>query len=250
MSHAEQEEPTSGSARVAFGGENGTRKSVAAVVATVLLGLGVFTAGVKTAPLLDSGPDNSLPTRIGNDVGKSTSVGAAVAELRSQGIIVRHNVRQSLNALLYWYDRRTDLQQNLSTPVGTPDLVALLSYAASVDDATAVSLVPYRPGLAELRGRMGILDGGGADINSALFWLFANRVDPQIDTDGVITVLASVWKQRPEIHEQFLSGGRLQLAPLLFWAANVPVDDPAAQELARIQYQLEQLPAEFRAARS
>lgn len=231
-------------------GRGSALRRATALLSVALLAAGVFVAGLKTAPLLRKGPDNSLPTRIGNRVGESKSIHAAVRSLRSQGIIVRPNVRQSLDALLYWYDKRLDLQANLSTPDGTPDLVHLLAYAATVDDATAVSLVPYRPGLTELRGRMGILDGGGADINSALFWLFANRKNPQIDTDGVITVLAGVWKQRPEIHQQFVTDGRLQLVPFLFWAANVPFDDPSISDLTRIQYQLEQLPAEFSVAAS
>ncbi len=212
----------------------------------LLVLVGVFAAGVIVAPRFDDGPDNSLPTRIGNDVGKSQSLDGVVRGLRAQGVIVRPNVRQSLGALLYWYDKRDDLRANLSASDGSPDLVRLLAYAATVDDATAVSLVPYRPGLGELRGRLGIIEGGGADINSALFWMFANRADPQIDTDPVITVLAGVWKQRPELHQQFLAGGRLQLVPLLFWAANVPSEDPSLTDLTRIQYQLEQLPAEFR----
>lgn len=231
---------------------------MARVAAAVLMLGGSFWAGLRSAPLFDDGPDNSLPSRIGNNVGNvgdggdggdSSSLPAVTRTFAAEGVLVRKNVRQSLEALLFWYDTRPDLRANLSTPDGQPDLVGLLAYAATVDDATAVSLVPYRPGLAELRGRMGILEGGGADISSALFWLFANRRDPQIDTDGVITVLGQLWKSRPDIHEQFLVGGRLQLVPLLFWAANVPKDDPSASLLNRIQFQLEQLPAELSAAR-
>ncbi len=236
MVRAEQEEKPSGSARVASAGR---------LAAVLLVIAGSFVGGVKAAPRFRTGPDNSLPTRIGNNIGPSQSVDAALKELRAEGVHIRPNVRQSLDALLYWFDRRPDLQSNLGRPDGSPDLVRLLAYAASVDDATAVSLVPYRPGLSELRGRMGIIDGGGADITSALFWLFANRPDPQIDTDAVITVLVGVWKSRPEIHEQFVVQGRLQLVPYLFWAANVPSDDPSLAMLTPIQYQLEQLPAEL-----
>jgi hypothetical protein len=236
VASAEQEEKPSGSARVA---------SVGRLAAALLVVAGSFAGGVKTAPRFRTGPDNSLPSRIGNNVGPSRSIDAALKQLRIEGVLIRPNVRQSLDALLYWFDKRPDLRSNLGRPDGSPDLVPLLAYAATVDDATAVSLVPYRPGLSELRGRMGIIDGGGADITSALFWLFANRPDPQIDTDAVITVLAGVWKSRPEIHEQFLVQGRLQLVPYLFWAANVPSDDPSVTVLTRIQFQLEQLPAEL-----
>lgn len=238
MSRAEQEEKPSGSARVAPAGR---------LVAVLLVVGGSFGGGIKAAPRFRPGPDNSLPTRIGNNVGTSKSIEATVKKLRGEGVLIRPNVRQSLDALLYWFDRRPDLQTNLGRPDGSPDVARLLSYAAIVDDATAVSLVPYRPGLSELRGRMGIIDGGGADITSALFWLFANRRDPQIDTDGVITVLVGVWKSRPEIHQQFLVDGRLQLVPYLFWAANVASDDPSLAVLTPIQYQLEQLPAELHA---
>ncbi len=158
---------------------------------------------------------------------------------------MRPNVRQSLDALLYWFDKRPDLQQVLGTPAGKPELVQLLAYAATVDDATAVSLVPYRPGLSELRGRMGIIEGGGADITSALFWGFANRHDPVIDTDPVITILVQVWKSRPELHSQFVLNGRLQIVPYVFWASTVPSDDPSADVLAPIQFPLEQLPTEL-----
>ncbi len=210
-----------------------------------LLALGVaFGAGVRTAPFFAPGPNNSLPKRIGNNVKHSKSLPAEVKRLRADGIIVRPNVSQSLDALLYWHDRRPDLQAAFRTPEG-PNLVQLLAYAATVDDSTAISLVPYRPGLAELRGRMGIIDGGGADITSALFWMFANRRNPQIDTDGTIALLATVWKTRPEIHEQFLANGRLQLVPFMFWAANVPAEDSSYELLIRISPELEQLPAEF-----
>jgi hypothetical protein len=219
-----------------------------AILVGSLLGV-TFFAGVRLSPHFRSGPDNSLPPRIGNNTGPSKSLNAVVADLRQDDIIVRPNVKQSLDALLFWFDKRPDLQQVLGTPDGTPDgkpdLVKLLAYAATVDDATAVSLVPYRPGLSELRGRMGIIEGGGADISSALFWGFANRPHPVIDTDPVITILVQVWKSRPEIHEQFVVNGRLQLVPYVFWASTVPSDDPSANVLAPIQFPLEQLPAEL-----
>jgi hypothetical protein len=249
VSRAGQEEATSGSARLASRGERSiaTRSAVlGSVLAMVVALAGVsFGLGVRLAPRFQSGPDNSLPTRIGNNVGASDSLDRVVSQLRGEGVLVRRNVRESLDALLHWFDRRPDLQAAFTAQDGSVDLVGLLGYAATVDDATAVSLVPYRPGLSELRGRMGIIEGGGADVTSALFWLFANRTDPQIDTDPVITILASVWKTRPEIHQQFLVGGRLQVAPFVFWAANVPSDDPSVGEFRRIQFQLDQLPAEL-----
>jgi hypothetical protein len=214
-------------------------------VCAALLALAVcFGAGVRSAPFFASGPDNSLPKRIGNNVQHSKSLPAAVTRLRNEGIIVRRNVRDSLDALLFWFDKRPDLQEAFGTPDG-PDIVRLLAYAATVDDSTAISLVPYRPGLAELRGRMGIIEGGGADFTSALFWMFANRPDPQVDTDGTIAVMTTVWKARPEIHQQFVINGRLQLGPLLFWAANVAADDPSYDLLVTISPELEQLPAEL-----
>jgi hypothetical protein len=217
-----------------------------AQVCAVALVLGVtFGAGVRSASFFADGPDNSVPKRIGNNVKHSKSLPAAVKQLRAEGIIVRPNVSESLDALLYWYDKRPDLQAVFSLTPGQPDLVKLLDYAAEIDDSTAVSLVPYRPGLSELRGRMGIIEGDGADITSTLFWLFANREDPQVDTDGTIAVLTNLWKARPEIHDQFVANGRLQLVPLIFWAANVPTDDPSYDLLVPITPELEQLPAEF-----
>jgi hypothetical protein len=221
------------------------RNLLAAIAGVVVVLAGTLYAGIRLAPRLADGPDNSVPAAVADNVGSAQSINSVVASLEREGIVVRRNVRDSLEAVLWWWERRSDLQQAFSLPSGEPDLVALLQFMGDVDDATAVSLVPYRPGLTELRGRMGIINDADADIHGALFWGFANRRNPQIETDPVITRLARVWLDRPELREQFTRNGRLQLVPYVFWASTVPADDPAYAYLSEITYQLEQLPAEL-----
>jgi hypothetical protein len=221
------------------------RNRVAGAVGVAAVLIGTFYAGIRVAPRLKDGPDNSVPAAVAANVGKAKSLDDVVAKLEGEGIVVRPNVRDSLEAILWWWERRPDLQAAFGASDGGPEMMGLLQYAADVDDATAVSLVPYRPGLTELRGRMGIINDTDADIHGALFWGFANRRNPQIESDPVITRLAKVWLDRPELRRQFMRNGRLQLVPFVFWASTVPSDDPDYKYLSEITFQLEQLPAEL-----
>jgi hypothetical protein len=215
---------------------------------SALIGFGLaFFLGVRVAPKFQSGPDNFVPREVAGDVGRARSLNANVRRLEAEGVMIRPHVRDALEASLWWLERRPDLQAAFGKPEQV-DIGALLGFVSSVNDATAVSMVPYRPGLAELRGRMGILDARESDVHNVLFWGFANRRRPQIDTDPVITRLAAVWLTRPELHEQFLLNGRLQLRPFVFWAATVSSDDPSYELLVPITYQLEQVFAELQSA--
>jgi hypothetical protein len=222
------------------------RPSRIAQVVVALLAIGLaFFAGIRMAPRFSDGPTTHLPKRIAANVGHSKRTDEMVRRLRADGVIVRQPVEDALDALLWWYDKRPDLQPSLSDPTGRPDPTKLVWFAGEVQDATAVSLVPYQPAILELKGRLGMVDVQQPDITQTLFWLFANRPDPKIDTDGTIAVIAQFWRDRPEERPRFVAGGRLQLLPLLFWGFSLPSDDPSYELFGRIAYQLEQLPAEF-----
>jgi hypothetical protein len=165
--------------------------------------------------------------------------------LRAEGLIIRPPVRDSIDAMLWWWEKRVDLRPQLSDAKGNPDIAKLIAFAQTVTDSTAVSLVPFQGGIAELKGRMGLVQPTDPDITSTFFWLFANRKNPQIDTDGVIGVFADYWRERPEERVKFIKDGRLQLDQLIFWAVSLPSDDPSFAKFDPIAFPLEQLPAEF-----
>lgn len=169
---------------------------------------------------------------------------AVLDELSGQGVRLDRDQRRAVEALVGVWQRRPEMRRTMALRNGTPDFRSLLSWAAGTTDPTASVLADLRGDLLEVQLRMGIPDGTG-NIIPVFRWALRNRERPVILADNAILRMATVWNERPELVDQFLIEGRVDVRGFIWWCANVRKDDPHYWTLDAVNGDLQRLSAEL-----
>lgn len=151
---------------------------------------------------------------------------AVETKLGKDGIKVSSAIHAMLSVLLTAWETRPDLRSAFSTADGGVDVVGLLTWGTTLPDSFSTAIVPHLGAIEELRGRMSLLPADG-NLIPVLYWTLQNRNRPFSDLRPVIGRIADVWRERPELLEQFSSEGRVDVPSLLQWINTLAPSDPA-----------------------
>ena len=146
-------------------------------------------------------------------------------ELREEGVRVSPAVHELLGPLLTAWEQRPELQRLFSDARGLPDIPRLLDWAEPLPDSFSSAIVSHLGAIIELRSRLGIL-GKEQQVLPVLYWTLENRKRQASDLGGVITQMAEIWRERPEIRERFTTANQVDVRAFLQWVNTLPTTDP------------------------
>ncbi len=150
-------------------------------------------------------------------------------DLRAQGVRVSPSIHRMLGPLLTAWEDRPELRKLFSDASGRPDLPRLLDWSEPLPDSFSSAIVAHLGAIIELRSRLGLL-GPDQQILPVLYWTLDNRERKFSGLGAVITRMADVWRERPEIRERFTTGNRVDVRGLLQWVNTLPRSDPRFPE--------------------
>ena len=217
-------------------------------VTMVVLALAAGTWLIVRTLIVREWPDRANPTANLERPKRATLTPVVVEALERDGIVVRPNVRRMLDALLGMFSRRDDLRKSFSVSGGVPNLPALLQWAETFPDSSAVVLAPHLGAIEELRSRMGYLPAN-ARVAPVLFWVTENRRYKTQDITLVLEALTELWEERADVRSQFLEGNHVDVVGLLAWAERVPPSDPAYKRFLDSTIPIHEVVTQIRAAK-
>ena len=150
-------------------------------------------------------------------------------DLRLQGVRISPAVHRLLSVLLSPWEDRPEMRKLYSDSLGRPDVLALLDWGASLPDSFSAAIVPELGSIIELRSRLGLM-GSDQQILPVLYWTVDNPQRRYTDLGPIITRMADVWRERPEVREQFSDGPRVDVIGFFRWVNALPVTDKRHDE--------------------
>lgn len=150
-------------------------------------------------------------------------------DLRRQGVRISPAVHRLLAVLLTPWEERPEMRALYTDSAGRPDVVGLLDWGASLPDSFSAAIVPELGSIIELRSRLGLM-GSDQQILPVLYWTVDNPSRRYTDLGPIITRMADVWRERPEVREQFSDGPRVDVIGFFQWISALPVTDKRHDE--------------------